>query len=277
MTSIKGKTVILTGASRGIGTFIAREFAKKQARIVCISRSQNDLDKVCNEINDLGGEGIGLAFDISEVENITKLIDEIISVIGSLDVDILVNNAGIEIYSAFQNYSLKEMHSVMSVNLMAAIELTRLILPQMLEKNSGHIVNIASLAGKKGHPYDSIYSASKAGLLMWANALRQELANTKVEVSNICPGYISGKGLLADTGIPAPTMAGISTPENVAIAVCNAIQENDAEVVVNGNILMKILTKLLLATEQLFPRLGDFTNNSLGVNRLNQMRIKNYN
>ncbi len=274
MTNIADKTVILTGASRGIGAFIARELAKKQATVICVSRSQGDLDKICAEINDLGGKSIGIACDISKIERIPKLMWKIKQLTGSCDVDILINNAGIEIYRAFQNYSLADIQLVMSVNLMAAIELTRLILPNMLIRGNGHIVNIASLAAKKGHPYDSIYSASKAGLLMWADALRQELANTHVEVSNICPGYVSGQGLLVDTGIPAPSMAGISTPEHVAIAVCQAIEKNGAEVIVNGNVIMENLTKLLLATEQFFPRLGDMVNRHLGVNKLNQMRIK---
>ncbi len=274
MTNIKGKTVILTGASRGIGTFIARELAQKQATIICVSRSQASLDKICAEINDLGGKGIGITFDISKVERIPELMDEIKRLTGSFHVDILINNAGIEIYRAFQNYSLKEIQSVLSVNLLAAIEITRLVLPSMLKQGSGHIVNIASLAGKTGHPYDSIYSASKAGLIMWADALRQELAYTNVEVSSICPGYVSEQGLLADTGIPSPSMAGISTPEKVAIAVCRAIEQNQAEAIVNGSFLIKNITKLKFAIQQFFPLFGDFVNRSLGVNKLNQMRIE---
>lgn len=274
MTNIKGKTVILTGASRGIGAFIARELARKQATIICISRSQAGLEKICAEIDDLGGKGIGIAFDISRVERMPELMYEIKQLTGSFHVDILINNAGIEIYRAFQNYSLKDIQLVLSVNLLAAIELTRLVLPGMLKKQSGHIVNIASLAGKKGHPYDSIYSASKAGLIMWADALRQELAHTHVEVSNICPGYVSHQGLLADTGVPAPSMAGISTPENVAIAVRYAIENNGIEVIVNGGFFMRNLTKLKFAIEQIFPRFGDSVNRSLGVNELNQKRIE---
>ena len=273
MTTIQGKTIILTGASRGVGAFIARELAKKQAIIICVSRSQSGLERICTEIDDLGGKGIGVVFDISKVERMPELMYEIKQITGSFNVDILVNNAGIEICRCFQNYSLKDIQLVLSVNLIAAIELTRLVLPNMLKKGSGHIVNIASFATQKGHPYDSIYSASKAGLLMWADALRQELAHTNVEVSNIFPGY-SQQGLLAYTGLPAASMAGISTPENVAIAVCDAIENNQVEVIVKVGFFMRNLTKLKFAIEQILPRFGDSVNQSLGVDKSNQMRME---
>jgi len=80
----------------------------------------------------------------------------------------LINNAAIEKYRSFQDYSLEDIQAILATNLVAGMELTRLLLPTMLCQGSGHIVNIGSLAAKKGHPYDSIYSASKAGLLMWS-------------------------------------------------------------------------------------------------------------
>jgi short-subunit dehydrogenase len=272
VTTIAGKTVLLTGASRGIGVFIARELAQKQATVVGVSRSQEGLDRVCAEINAMGGKAIGIPFDISKVEELPTLVEEIEELVGS--VDILINNAGIEIYKAFPDYSLADLKSVLSVNLLAAMELTRLILPKMLHQRSGHIVNISSLAGKKGHPYDSAYSASKAGLLMWADALRQELAGTGVGIASICPGYISDCGLLADTGVPAPSLAGISKSKDVVKAVIRAIEKNKAEVMVNGGLPTEILSKLLLAVEQFSPRLGDSVNRWLGITKLNQMRIK---
>ena len=272
MTTIAGKTVLLTGASRGLGRFIAHELAKEQAMIVGVSRSQAGLDRVCGEIEAMGGKAIGIAFDLSQVEQLSTLIAKIEQRVGSID--ILINNAGTGIYRAFPDYSLAELQSVLSINLLTAMELTRLVLPSMLDRRSGHIVNIASLASKKGHPYDSIYSASKAGLLMWANALRQELADTGVGIASICPGYISDCGLLADTGISAPSLAGSSRSRDVTQAVIKAIAKNRAEIIVNGGFLTENLTKLLLAIEQFFPQLGDVINRWLGVTKLNQTRIR---
>lgn len=271
MTTIAGKTVLLTGASRGIGVYIARALAAKQATVIGVSRSSEELERVCTEVNNLGGKGVGIPFDISKVEELPILLQQIEQQVGG--VDILINNAGIEIYRAFPNYSLGDIQSVLSINLIAAMELTRLVLPNMLNRSSGHIVNIASLAAKKGHPYDSIYSASKAGLLMWADAVRQELASTGVEVSTICPGYISGQGMLADTGVPAPSLAGTSTPDRVAIALINAIEQNQGEVLVNGDPITANLTKLLFAISQFSPNFSDTINRLLGVPKLNRLRI----
>ena len=271
MTTIKGKTIILTGASRGIGAFIARELAKKQATVICVSRSQSGLERICSEIDDLGGKGIGVIFDVSKVERMPELMYEIKQLTGSFNVDILVNNAGIEIYRSFQNYSLKDIQLVLSVNLIAAIELTRLVLPNMLNKGSGHIVNIASFATQKGHPYDSVYSASKAGLLMWADALRDELAPTDIIVSNICPGY-SERGLFADNTMSATQVTeASSTPQNVATAVYQAIENNGSQMVVNENFFTRNMTKLKFALEQFLPNFGDAANQVEDVNNLNKI------
>ena len=274
MTTIKGKTIVLTGASRGIGAFIARELAKKQATVICVSRSQSGLERICSEIDDLGGKGIGVIFDVSKVERMPELMYEIKQLTGSFNVDILVNNAGIEIYRSFQNYSLKDIQLVLSVNLIAAIELTRLILPDMLNKGSGHIVNIASFATQKGHPYDSVYSASKAGLLMWADALKDELARTNIIVSNICPGYsqTGKKGFLADNHISsAPLTEASSTPQNVATAVYQAIENNGNQMVVNENFFTRNMTKLKFAVEQFLPNFGDAENQITDANNLNKI------
>ena len=271
MTTIKGKTISLTGASRGIGAFIARELAKKQATVICVSRSQSGLERICSEIDDLGGKGVGIIFDVSKVERMPELMYEIKQLTGSFNVDILVNNAGIEIYRSFQNYSLKDIQLVLSVNLIAAIELTRLVLPNMLNKGSGHIVNIASFATQKGHPYDSVYSASKAGLLMWADALRDELAPTDIIVSNICPGY-SERGLFADNNMSAAQVtAASSTPQNVATAVYQAIENNGSQMVVNENFFTRNMTKLKFALEQFLPNFGDAANQVEDVNNLNKI------
>lgn len=272
VTTIAGKTVLLTGASRGIGEHIARALAAKQATVIGVSRSLDGLERICAEVDHLGGKGISMPFDISNVAELPVLVQQIEQRFGG--VDILINNAGIEIYRAFSDYALADIQSVLSINLIAAMELTRLVLPSMLNRSSGHIVNIASLAAKKGHPYDSIYSASKAGLLMWADALRQELASTGVGISTICPGYISGQGMLADTGVPAPSLAGTSTPAQVAIALIKAIEQNQGEVLVNGDPVTANLTKLLFAISQFSPSFGDTINRLLGVTKLNRLRIE---
>lgn len=283
MTTITGTRILLTGASGAIGTQLTHLLTEQGATVIGVSRSAAKLERLGREVAARGSQTLGkfvaLPWDISCVEELPLLLQECDRggspsahrLIGR--VDILINNAGIEIYKAFPDYLATELPEILTVNLTAAMELTRLLLPQMLGRNAGHIVNVASVAGKIGHPYDSVYSASKAGLLMWSDALRQELADTGVKMSTICPGYVAQAGLLAATGISAPRLAGISQPQTVAGAVVKAIAHNQAEIVVNGNPLMTSLTKLLLASEQLFPRLKDVVNRWLGVTNLNQKRI----
>lgn len=272
MTAIAGKTVVLTGAGRGIGAFIARALAREKATVVCISRSPEGLAKICAEIDELGGKGISIPFDLSLVENLSVLVEEIKQQVSSID--ILINNAGIEIYRDFSNYTLAELQSVLSTNLLAAMELTRLVLPSMLDRRSGQIVNMASTSGKKGAAYNSIYSASKGGLVMWSDALRQELTDTGVGVSTICPGYVCGQGMTADSGVPIPSLAGMSTPEAVTKATLKAIATNQAEVIVNQDLVTEIITKLLFALGQFSPRTSDRIYRRLGIAKSNQLRIK---
>ena len=272
MIAIAGKTVLLTGASRGIGAFIACALAREQATIVGVSRSLEGLNKVGAEVQAAGGKWIGLSFDISQVEALPVLVQQINQLAGSID--ILINNAGIEIYRAFQDYSTAEFQSILSTNLVAAIELSRLVLPTMLRQRSGHIVNVASLAAKKGLPYDSIYSASKAGLLIWSDSVRQEIVGTGVKISVICPGYVSHQGMLANTHVPAPNSSGTSTPTYVAKAVIRAIKQNKAELIVNQDSVTEGITKLLLALYQIFPQFGDLVYRWLNVPKLNQMRVE---
>ncbi len=267
MTLIAGKTVLLTGASGGIGTFIARALAKENATVIAVSRSEDKLQQICNEINTLGGRGISITFDLSQVEKLPELVDKDNQLAGQID--IVINNAAIEKYRPFQNYTLTDIQSILTTNLISGMELTRLTLPSMIARNSGHVVNIASGSGKKGAPYNSIYSASKAGLIMWTDAVRQELAETQVGVSVICPGYTAA-GMFFAFGQPAPKLARVSQPTEVATAVIKAIKQNQPEVMLDGP-----LTRLLFSNIQLFPEFGDKIFRWIGVNKLNKTCAEN--
>lgn len=257
MKNIADKTVVLTGASGGIGAFIARALAKKGATVVGISRSQAELEQICAEVDRLGGKGIPVPFDISQLEQLPILIEKIEANVGA--VDILINNAAIEKFRPFQNYGLEDIQSILTLNLHAPMELTRLLLPGMSDRNSGHIVNISSGAGKKAAPYNSIYSASKAGLIMWSEAIRQELANTNVGVSIICPGCTNA-GMYLALDIPAPSGAKIAEPTEVADVVIKAIEQNHKEVILDS-----FAVKVFYALSQLSPEFGDSMIQKSGV------------
>ncbi len=269
--AVKGKTVVLTGASRGIGLNISQLFAQQGANLIGIARCPQRLARWETDMLSLGVQAKGIAFDLSKTDQIgalAKQIKQAAKTLPSGQVDIVINNAGIEIYRAFQHYQLEEIDQVIRVNLLAAMILTQQLLPTLSPQ--GHIVNVASLAAKKGHPYDSIYAASKAGLLMWNHSLRQELADSEQAVSAICPGYVKDCGMLADTGSPAPLLAGRSPASSVAKAVLNAVVHRRAEVVVNQDPITVAITRGLLAVEQIFPQLADLSNRWLGITQRNQ-------
>ncbi|MEL6351087.1 MAG: SDR family NAD(P)-dependent oxidoreductase [Cyanobacteria bacterium J06627_28] len=274
-TALNGATVVLTGASRGIGLEISRLLAEQKANIIGIARSQTQLEQWSAEMSGYGIQAEKVVFDLSQTNRLADLagqIRECSQRLASRQIDVLVNNAGIEIYRAFQHYKPEEIETVIRVNLTAPMTLSRLLLPHLSPQ--GQIVNMASLAGKKGHPYDSAYAASKAGLLMWSHSLRQEMARSDQTVSVICPGYVADSGMLADTGVPAPFLAGRSPAKAVAKAVLKAIRHRPAEVIVNQDPITETATRILLAAEQLFPRLADFSNRQMGITRLNQQRIR---
>ncbi|MGH1393416.1 MAG: SDR family NAD(P)-dependent oxidoreductase [Trichormus sp.] len=247
MTTLTGKTVLLTVASRGLGVDIARALANEQATVVCVSRSRSELEQTCNAVNAAGGRANAIPFDITKVREFGSFTKQVHSTVGP--VDILVNNGGRDIISAIANYSLAEIHSVFNTNLLATMELTRLLLPKMMERGSGRIVNIASLAGKKGIAFNSIYSASKASLIMWTDAVRQKLAGSGVHISAVCPGYVSHTGMTVDP---------------------RAIKGNPAEIIVNQNPIMEGVAKLMLAMGQIFPTVVDKLYQFLGIVNFNQ-------
>ncbi len=264
--SLSGKSAIVTGASRGIGTFICKTLAMEDIKIAGIARSEAGLLKTQSTVRDLGGSMEIFPFDLSKIEQIPNLLLEIKEKIKV--VQIIINNAGIEKYSQLQHYSDGDVESIIQTNLRAPIELTRKLLPDLLT-SGGNIVNIASLAGKKGVPFNSLYSATKSGLLMWSDALRQELNGTKVNCSVICPGYIRDAGMFYDSGTKAPGVLGTSSPQKVADAVLKALKSNKGnELIVNSGPI-----RPLLAVAQLFPKFGDRVTEWFGVHKLNKRRI----
>jgi short-subunit dehydrogenase len=265
MQPLRDMNVVVTGASRGIGPVIAGTLAQRGARVAAVARDRAALEQTCREIRDAGGHAVPIDADLADVGSLGRLLERTEGELGPID--ILVNNAGVEYYRRYTEYTADQLRAVLSVNLHAPMELSRLLLPGMLERGRGHIVNIASLAGKKGVLYNGPYSASKAGLILWTDALRQELRDTPVNVSVIMPGYVREAGMFHDGGVEPPRLLGTSSPQDVADAVVSAIEQDRAEIIVNPGPM-----RPLLALGQLSPRLSDRLVEWLGVNRLNERR-----
>jgi len=268
MDSLLRKTALVTGVSRGIGTYIVKSIINEGVRVIGVARSQNLLMEMESDIRKIGGMFHSLPFDLCELKKINQLIKKVNKISGN-GIDILVHNAGVEKYNQYSENSLELIQSIFKVNLIAPMEITRLILPQMLKQESGHIVNIASLAGRKGVAYNSIYSASKAGMIKWGDGLRQELHGTGVNISTIMPGFIANAGMFYDGGQKAPKFLGTSEPQDVADAVITAIKSRKSEIIVNKGPM-----KPLLALNVFSADFGDFVLKKLGVVEMSKKRMK---
>ncbi|MEE9277054.1 MAG: SDR family NAD(P)-dependent oxidoreductase [Dehalococcoidia bacterium] len=254
MKELSGGTAILTGASRGIGPYIARALAREGLNLVLAARSPTGLDTVAEEVRGIGVRAIPVPTDVADAQAREALLTAATDEFGA--VDVLVNNAGIEKTIDYHRTDPVEIQQVIDVNLVAVMLLTRLVLPGMLQRGRGHVVNMSSLAGKVGAPYEAPYSATKFALVGFTQSLRAEYHGSGVSASVICPGFVADAGMYADmnaeTGVKAPRMVGTSSPEKVAKAVVTAIKRDKPEIIVNPHGVRALLT-----LGEAFPSLGE--------------------
>ncbi len=260
---LQGRTVLVTGASRGIGTSIAALLATRGARMVLVARAAEGLERLAASIRTGGGVAFPVPCDLSAPGAADALPEQVERVAGPIDV--LVNNAGIEAYGRFHELDPEITGRILYLNLEVPMRLTRAVLGGMRERGRGQIVNVSSLAGLAARAHGEAYCASKHGLVGFTRALRASLKadRTPVSASVICPGFVSGEGMFAHVqrahGVQAPTLLGTSTPEQVAYAVLRAIAHDLAEVIVNPGPLRPMLALGALSpglTEWLTPRFG---------------------
>ncbi len=258
MEHLKEMVVLLTGGSRGLGPIVAEALAKRGANIALAARSKSGLDDVATRLRAIGIKILIMPIDLSQPSQREKLIADVLSEFGKID--ILVNNAGLETEGAYTELSWPSIQETIEVNLIAPMALTRLVLPEMLERKSGHIVNIASIAAKSGAPYAAVYSGTKAGLAEWARALRLEIANTGVHFSTIFPGYVREIGMFARFGMKSPWVVGSCAPSQVAEAVVHAIEKGRIEKIINSRPL-----RYSFMLNELSPTIGDWLMRISGV------------
>lgn len=257
MKDLSGHTAIVTGASRGIGAHIAAALAGRGARLALVARTASDLEKARAALIAKGAAVIAVSADITKSEAQEHLISETRRAFGSID--LLVNNAGIVVPSAYELLSLESIEQHIAINLTAPMTLTRRVLPLMLERGRGQIVNVASLGGLVGVAWGEAYSASKHGLVGFTRSLRAtcRASGSAVSASVVCPGFIDDVGMYADHerahGSRAPITLGTSTPEAVVAAVLRAIDRDLPEVIVSERPV-----RLLLALSALFPSAGEW-------------------
>jgi short-subunit dehydrogenase len=213
--------VLITGATGGIGHAIARAFGARGAHLTLTGRRLDVLDPLAA---DLGARA--LACDLSSREDVERLVRDV----GADGVDVLVANAAMPASGLLTELTLDQIDRMLEVNLRAPVALAHAFAPAMVDRGRGHIVFIASMAGKTASPASSIYSATKFGVRGFALGLRQDMRPHGVGVSTVFPGFISDAGMYADTGIKLPPGVGTRTPEDVAAAVIRSIERNRAEI-----------------------------------------------
>jgi short-subunit dehydrogenase len=255
MKDLRGTTAVLTGASRGIGVFIARALAKEGVNLSLAARSEVELEAVRTEMAALGVKAIATKCDVTNADDRARLLERTESELGP--VDILVNNAGIDPATRFESVDPDDLVHTIDVNLVAAMLLTRSVVPGMLERQRGHVVNIASGAGKVGVAYAVAYATSKHGLVGFTNSLRCEYDKSPVGFSVVCPALVSETGMYArweDEGVKAPKIVGRASPGKVADVVVSCIRKNRGEVLVNTPPVRPLVVLANIAP-QLMPRL----------------------
>lgn len=255
MKELRGTTAIVTGASRGIGVYIARALATEGANLSLAARSEGELETVRSEIAALGVKAIATRCDVTKADDRARLIERTETELGP--VDLLINNAGIETAAHFDRAQPDELVQTLDVNLVAALLLTRAVLPGMLQRQRGHVVNIASGAGKVGVPFAVAYATSKHGLVGLTNSLRCEYLGGPVGFSVVCPGFVNDTGMYArweELGAKAPKIVGRSSPDRVARVVVSCIQKNRGEVLVNRPPLRPLVV-LFNVAPRVMPRL----------------------
>ena len=248
-------TALITGASRGIGPTIAHALAELGFDLALAARSAPELESVAADLRAAGHGAIALPTDLTHRSALEALVRAAEEKLGA--VDVLVNNAGGDPFWRFHNYRPDDVDQVFRLNALAPIELTRLLLPRMLARGRGHVVNVSSFAGRMGFPYTEVYAAAKDGLIGFTRVLRNDYRPLGVSASVVVLGAIRGTGQSArlneETGTTLPRGAVLftSTADDVARAVVRAIQRDRAEIVV-----MPGAGRLMKAVLDFFPTLG---------------------
>jgi short-subunit dehydrogenase len=222
-----GAVAVVTGGSRGIGREVAMLAAQKGARVGLVARSAPDLEAVLKEI---GGRGAVATADVADQAATEEAMVKLVAELGP--VDILVNNAGIGSYGRVSDLSVEEFERVMRVNYFSCVYATKAVLPSMLDRRRGHIVNLASIAGRIGAPMEAAYSASKFAMVGFTEALAFEVGPGGIGVSMVNPGpvetdFFDTRGHAYEGSYPKPVSA-----QRVADSVIEVVESDGLERVI---------------------------------------------
>lgn len=189
---LAGRVVLVTGGGRNIGRRIALTLAERGADAVLIAPERDELESAAAEIAGLGRRALPVKADVTRENEVATAVEQAVQQFGCID--LLVNNAGIAGPTApLQEITLKDWNETQAVNLTGAFLCSKAVLPQMIERQSGKIVNISSIAGKHAYPLRSPYASSKWGLIGLTLSLAKELGRHHIQVNAVCPGPVEGE------------------------------------------------------------------------------------
>lgn len=223
---IRDGLVLVTGGSSGIGKELARQFLQKGSRVIIVSENCAKLKCAIRELSEISDAVSYRVCDLSDADSIAKLARDVMEHFGCPD--ILVNNAGFGVYRTFESSDIEEIEMLLSVNLLAAVRLTKAFLGGMVARRSGIIVNMASIAGRMVITPNATYCGAKHALVGWGSAIREELRHFGISVLSICPGRVNTPFFdhvtFRERSAGPETMGAISA-ERVARATLEAIEK----------------------------------------------------
>ncbi|MCM0668324.1 MULTISPECIES: 3-ketoacyl-ACP reductase [Flavobacterium] len=207
MTDLKNKNAFITGAGKGIGKAVAIALAKEGVNLILVSRTKSDIDQLAEETAKLGVKTLALSADVSDISSINSAVEKAIAEFKSID--ILINSAGIASFGKFLELEPEAWERIIQVNLMGTYYTTRAIIPNMIERQTGDIINISSTAGLNGNALTSAYSASKFAVLGLTDSLMQEMRKHNIRVTALTPSTVAtdmAKDLNLTDGNPEKVM-----------------------------------------------------------------------
>ena len=229
LKDFSGRNVLITGASSGIGRLLALEMAAKGARIALVARRKDELDGVAEEVRAGGGNAIALACDVGDREQALDTAARAVEELGSIDV--LVNNAGYGRHRRFVDWEIEDMERMMRVNYLGSLYFTKALVPAMVERGSGWLVFIASVAGRIAPADETAYAASKFAMVGLASSLSLEVEDAGVHVLTVCPGAIRTPFFddEALARLPAVARRQMAEPEGLVEAIMDALARGKRE------------------------------------------------
>jgi short-subunit dehydrogenase len=219
---LRGKVVVVTGASSGIGEATARRFAMAGSRVVLAARRLDRLEALSERLGAHGGVALPVRCDVTEPTDVTELVRRTLDELGRCDV--LVNNAGIPGGAPFLTASIDRIDRVVAVNVLGLLHVTKAFLPSMLERGHGHVVNVASLAGRFATPGSSVYGATKHAVVAFSESLYYELRPHGILVTSVNPGFTRTEGF-PQADVP-PRL--VMTPDRVARVIVDVVRRDRA-------------------------------------------------